>query len=81
MDDSREGFWDRLIADWVGVLVLGFVLQGIWFGIVALLVGIRPELEEGLTRTSARLGVPWLLIVALGLVWGAKRAWDAREGA
>ncbi len=79
MDDSWSRFWERLISDWVIVAVGAFVLQGLWFGIVSLLIGRNPDLEPTLLVTSSRLGIPWLLAILAGFVWAVKRAYDARN--
>jgi hypothetical protein len=79
MDDSQTGPVERLIQDVVGVVVAGFVLQGLWFGLTAMLAGARPELTAPLGRTSAALGIPWLGVLALGLAWAVKRARDASQ--
>jgi len=74
LDDSGNGFWERLIGEWVGVLVLGFVVQGLWFGLVSLLTQVDPGLEPNLVRISAFLGIPWVLGIVVALVWGVGRA-------
>ncbi|MBZ0266810.1 hypothetical protein K8I85_01520 [bacterium] len=74
MDDSWGRFWDRLVTDWVVILVGAFVLQGVWFALAAAIVGYRPELEGALATTSTRLGVPWALATVVGLAWGGIRA-------
>ncbi len=79
MDDSKSRFWEQLIADWVIVAVLAFMLQGLWFGAGRLLVAQSPGLESTLDTFSARLGVPWLLAIAGGFTWGAFRAFAARR--
>ena len=79
MDDPWGRFWERLVVDWVAVAVLGFGLQGLWFGLTSFLDGLSPELEPTLVKVSARLGVPWLVAVLLGFAWGVKRAWEARH--
>ncbi len=79
MDDSWSRFWERLIADWVIVAVLAFMLQGLWFGVGRLLVAQSPDLEPTLVTFSARLGIPWLLAIVGGFIWGSKRALDARR--
>ena len=78
-DDPWTRFWERLIVDWVAVTVVAFGLQGLWFGFTTLWVSQAPDMKPALTGVSAKLGWPWLLAVAVGLVWGVKRALDARE--
>jgi hypothetical protein len=78
-DDPQDRFWDRLLGDWAGVFLGAFMLQGLWFGFTSLVSGWRPDLAPSLETASARLGVPWLLAVLVGLGWGVKRARDARR--
>ena len=80
MDDSWSRFWDRLIVDWVAVVVGAFVLQGIWFAAVAALTGYQPDLEPTLAATTGRLALPWGLVAAVGLTWGVIRAVEAKGG-
>lgn len=89
MDDSSSRFWERLTADWVAVLIAAFAIQGLWFGMVSLIVDADPGAAEGLGRASAFLfefpalkagqGLPWVLGILGGLVWGVKRALAAGE--
>jgi hypothetical protein len=80
VNDSWSRFWERLLVDWVAVAILGFTLQGVWFGAISFLMKQQPAWEAGLTGASAKLGIVWLLAIATGLAWGVKRAWDARLG-
>lgn len=75
MPDSWSEFWERLLVDVVAVLILSFLLQGLWFFGVDLLKRMNPGLEPGLVRTSARLGTPWILAILFGIGWSAWRAW------
>ena len=75
MSDSWNVFWERLIVDSVAVLVMAFLAQGIWFLGVELLTQMNPGLEASLIRTSARMGVPWVLAILGGLGWAGWRAW------
>ena len=80
MDDSWSRFWDRLVVDWVAVVVGAFVLQGLWFAMVSALTGYQPDLEGTLATTTSRLALPWGLVTAVGLTWGVIRAMEARSG-
>ena len=79
MPDSWNVFWERLIIDSVAVLIMAFLAQGIWFLGVDLLTRANPGLEASLIRTSARMGVPWVLGIAGGMGWAVWRAWRIRE--
>ncbi len=78
-EDSSSRFWERLIVDWVAVAVVGFGLQGLWFGFTSLWVSQNPEMKTSLVGFSAKLGWPWLAAVLVGFGWGLKRAWDAKQ--
>ena len=78
LDDSWGRFWDRLITDWVIVVVGAFVVQGVWFALVSALARYKPELEATLATTSTRLALPWGLATLVALTWGVKRALEAR---
>lgn len=78
-DDSSSRFWERLIVDWVAVAVLGFGLQGLWFGFTNFLVSLNPDMKTELVGLSAKLGWPWMIAVVAGLAWGVWRAWGVRE--
>lgn len=88
-DDPSKRFWETLITDWVAVGVIAFGIQGLWFGLVAALGGLAPDLQPGLDRASAVLfeltklsegqGWPAVLGVLAGLVVGVKRALAAAE--
>ena len=80
MDDSWSRFWDRLVVDWVAVVVGAFVLQGLWFALVAALTACQPDLQDPLATTTTRLGLPWGLIAIVGLTWGVIRALEAKNG-
>lgn len=80
MDDSWGRFWERLIIDAVGVLVVGFVLQGLWFAAGSAVTGWKPDLEPAFRKASERFLAIWLVALAVGLVVGVKRAWAARQG-
>ena len=80
MDESWGRFWDRLITDWVVTVIGAFVLQGIWFALVAAAIGYRPELEGTLATTSTRLAMPWGLVTLVALTWGVIRAVEAKKG-
>jgi hypothetical protein len=71
VDDSRNGAWDRLIVRWVGVTLAAFVVQGLWFGIVAALSAYKPEWEQGLSGASTRCLGAWVAATIVGLGWGA----------
>lgn len=89
MDDSSSRFWETLISDWVAVGVIAFGVQGLWFGLVALLEATAPGLQPGLDRASGVLfeltklsegqGWPAVLGVLAGLGIGVKRAMAAGE--
>ncbi len=79
MPDSWNAFWERLIVGVVGVIVISFVAQGVWFSVTDLLASVNPGLEAGLIRTSSRLGVPWILATAGGVAWVGWRAWGEVE--
>lgn len=82
MDESAGRFWNRLIVDAVAVLVLGFVLQGLWFALGAAVTGWRPDLEVPFRKASERFLALWVAGMIAGTAWGVKRAWDERaEGA
>ena len=80
MDDSWGRFWDRLVVDAVAVLVLGFVLQGLWFALGAAATGWRPDLEPALRKASERFLALWVAGMIAGMAWSVKRAWDERQG-
>ncbi|MCA9752213.1 MAG: hypothetical protein R3B81_09960 [bacterium] len=81
MDDSWGTFWERLIVGWVGVLVVGFALQGLWFGLVAALEAWKPVWEPSLADASGWVLRLWVvgLIVAAG--WQGFFALSARSEA
>lgn len=78
MDEAWGRFWDRLVTDWVVVVVGAFVLQGVWFALVAAVVSYKPELEATMATTSTRLSLPWGLAGLVALSWGVKRAFEAK---
>ncbi|GJM44383.1 MAG: hypothetical protein DHS20C21_12250 [Gemmatimonadota bacterium] len=80
MDDSWSRFWDRLIVDWVVVVVGAFVLQGVWFALVAVLTDYQPDLQGTLSTTTGRLALPWGLVTLVGMTWGVIRAFEAKGG-
>ncbi len=80
MDESWGRFWDRLIVDAVAVLVLGFVLQGLWFAAGAAATAWRPDLDPGFRTASSRFLGIWVAGLVAGLLWGVKRAWDEKRG-
>jgi hypothetical protein len=77
--DSWGRFWERLIVDAVAVLVLGFVLQGLWFAAGAAATHWRPDLEPALRKASGRFLAVWIVGQALGLAWSFMRAWSAKH--
>lgn len=79
MDDSWGRFWERLIVDAVSVLVVAFVLQGVWFAVGTVVSDWRPELEPGFRRISGGFLALWIVGVAAGLLGGVKRAWSAKR--
>jgi hypothetical protein len=87
MDESWSRFWDRLIGDWVAILVLAFGIQGLWFGLVRVVAGPGTDAGGLLGRVSELFFVPFReglpsaggAAVALGLLWAVKRAFDARS--
>lgn len=79
MEDRQGRFWERLIVDAVAVLVLGFALQGLWFAAGAALTDWRPDLEPAFRKASGRFLALWIAAVGVGLAWGVRRAWSARE--
>jgi hypothetical protein len=80
-DDPWGRFWERLVVDWVAVAVLGFGLQGLWFGFASFWAAQSPNMKPVLRTVSANLGWLWVAGIVGGLLWGAKRAWDARQDA
>jgi hypothetical protein len=86
VDESWSRFWDRLIGDWTAIVVLAFGVQGLWFGLVEVVAGPGTDSGGLLGRVSEIVfvpfgsGIPTLggVAVVLGLVWGVKRAFDAR---
>ena len=80
MDDSWGRFWERLIIDAVGILVVGFVLQGLWFAAGHAVTGWRPDLEPAFRKASARFLALRLCGLLVGFVFGVKRAWTTRSG-
>lgn len=80
MDDSWGRFWDRLITDWVMVVVGAFVLQGVWFALASAVVAYKPELEATMATMSTRLALPWGLVTLVALTWGVIRALEAKRG-
>jgi hypothetical protein len=77
LDDSWSRFWERLIVDGVIVAVAGFLLQGLWFALVSLLVSRNPALESSLDAASSRGMAIWIGAVGLGLVVAFIRALGA----
>jgi threonine/homoserine/homoserine lactone efflux protein len=77
--DSLGRFWERLIVDTVGVVVVGFVLQGLWFAAGNAVTGWRPEFEPAYQKVSERFLALWVLGLGVGLAWGVRRAWSARR--
>ena len=80
MADSWGRFWERLVVDAVAVVVLAFVIQGLWFGLSDLLVRWNVGEKGALEAASAKLGFAWLTGIVVGLGWSLKRALDARTG-
>jgi hypothetical protein len=74
LTDSWNAFWERLIIDGVAVLVGSFLLQGVWFFLVDLLVRWNPGFEPALLQTSSRIGWAWLICTAGMLFWVGVRA-------
>jgi len=72
-------FWERLVVDAVAVVVLGFVLQGLWFAGTAALADWRPDLELALRKASERFLAAWIVLMLAGLGWAARRAWVSRR--
>lgn len=79
MEDRQGRFWERLVVDGVAVLVLGFVLQGLWFAATAAVTDWRPDLEPAFRRASGRFLLLWIVAMGLGLLWAGLRARDSRE--
>ena len=79
-EETGGRFWDRLVVDAVAVLVLGFVAQGIWFGLTAAVTGWRPDLEPALRKASERFLALWVVGMVAGVAWGVKKAWDEQQG-
>lgn len=79
MDDSWGKFWERLIVDAVAVLVLGFVLQGLWFAAGTAITDWRPELASGFRKVSGQFLALWIAATLAGLVVAVKRAWSAKQ--
>jgi hypothetical protein len=79
LPDSWNEFWERLLVDSVAVLIFAFLIQGLWFLVVDLVVQGNPQLEAPLIRASSRLGVPWVLGMMAGVGWGVWRAWKGKE--
>jgi len=78
LDDSRSRFWEQLISDWVAVVVLAFLLQGLWFGLGAFLGGWKPAWTPGFSNASQGFLGLWLALVIVGLWVGYYRARKAR---
>ena len=78
MSESWARFWDRLIVDGVTVLVVAFVLQGVWFAGGNAVTDWRPDLEPTVQRVSERFLALWVVALLGGLAWGVKRAMAAR---
>ena len=78
MDDSRSRFWEQLIVDWVSVVVLAFLLQGLWFGLGAFLGGWQPSWRPGFSSASQGFLGLWLALLIVGLLAGYFRARKAR---
>lgn len=78
-EDPWARFWERLIVDWVAVAVIGFGLQGLWFGFTSLWVSASPDMKPVLVGASGKLGWPWLGALLVGFGWGVKRAFQARQ--
>jgi len=70
VDDSRRSPWDRLVESWVGITLAAFVIQGLWFGAVALLAGYKPDWEPALKGTSTGFLSLWTTATVLALGWG-----------
>jgi len=77
--DSWSVFWERLIVDCVAVLVIAFLVQGVWFLGVDLLTRASPGLEASLIRASSRIGIPWVLGILGGIGWASWRAWTLSQ--
>ena len=75
-----------LIGDWTAIAVLAFGVQGLWFGLVELVAGPGTDSGGLLGRVSEVVFVPFEgrrpsvggVAALLGLLWGVKRALDAR---
>jgi hypothetical protein len=78
LQEPWNRFWERLIVESVGILVLLFVLQGVWFGLVTALEAWKPVWEGSLNTASRRFMVLWFLAVAGGMVTVTVRALGAR---
>jgi hypothetical protein len=74
LPDLSNAFWERLIIDGVSVLVVSFLVQGLWFLGTDLLVGWNPGFEPALLRTSARLGWVWAIGTLAAIGWVMVRA-------
>ncbi len=62
----------------MAVAVLGFGLQGLWFGLTAYWVDFAPDMKPTLVDVSSKLGWFWSLGILGGLGWGVWRARNAR---
>jgi hypothetical protein len=74
LTDSWNVFWERLIIEGVAVLVGSFLLQGVWFFLVDLLVRWNPGFEPALLQASSRIGWAWLICTLGALFWVGVRA-------
>ncbi len=81
MPDLSNAFWERLIIEGVTVLVVSFLVQGLWFLGADLLVSWNPGFEPALLRTSARLGWVWAIGTLGAIGWVVVRARNILEGA
>lgn len=80
MSERSGAFWDRLIVDWVAVVVGAFVLQGFWFTLLSAIPASQADLAQTMSGVTSKLFIPWGIAILGGLTWSVFRAVDALNG-